>query len=262
MPNTATVWGINNISLLLDTVTSTVWAAWSSFERLKTSYSGSLIQVRDNLGTLADIGYNSSNNLNIAALSGNSPYQIRKVYDQSGNGRDITYTAGAGGSPPTLDTVDVGIRYTDAYLNLPDVSALTAGEGFIAAKLDADPPVAASNGWKMGAGTAAYWPFTDGNMYEDFGSTVRYNGITHTAGSMASRFVYSVWSATNDWGMYLNNTQLSTQSTNTVSFPSAGFLGRSDTGTGGDFLKGRVYSYVLFSQKVTTSERSYLHTNM
>jgi hypothetical protein len=86
-------------SLLLDSLSAAPLGAYSCNDRLATSYTGALVRVRrssDN--TEADIGYTAGNVLDRTALlahvgAGNG--FVTKLYDQSGNGRDLAQTTAA-----------------------------------------------------------------------------------------------------------------------------------------------------------------------
>lgn len=78
---------------ILDTYTGAA-VAYSAARRLSSSYTGALIRVRrssDN--TEQDIGYNGSNVLDESALTsfvGANNGLVTKLYDQSGNGQDLS----------------------------------------------------------------------------------------------------------------------------------------------------------------------------
>jgi len=65
-----------------------------SFRKLSSSYTGAAIRVQDiNTGNEIDIGFNSANGLDISALiafTGTASSSIVTIYDQSGNGFDLT----------------------------------------------------------------------------------------------------------------------------------------------------------------------------
>lgn len=76
---------------LLDTY-GNAQAAYS-LRKLRADYTGNAIQVRNDSGTLLDIGFDSDGDLDTAAITthvGSGSGTIATWYDQSGNGRDAT----------------------------------------------------------------------------------------------------------------------------------------------------------------------------
>jgi hypothetical protein len=117
---------------ILDTYTGAA-AAYSAARRLSSSYTGALIRVRrssDN--TEQDIGYNGSNVLDESALTsfvGANNGFVVKVYDQSGNAKDLTQSTAASqpkivnsgsvikdNSLPVLDFTSGGQRLSNTLL--------------------------------------------------------------------------------------------------------------------------------------------------
>ena len=96
--NIASIDGVDAVSaaLLLDTYTGADVAY--SLRLLRTAYKGSAIQVQraDNVGGTTDIGFDSSGELDTAALttaaSGND-MAVATWYDQSVNGNDVVQTS-------------------------------------------------------------------------------------------------------------------------------------------------------------------------
>jgi len=83
----------------LDAYSSNLAGAWSVVRRLLSSYSGSLIRIRRSSDSAEqDIGVTSAGLLDTAAITAfvgaNSAF-VRKVYDQSGLGRDYTQATAA-----------------------------------------------------------------------------------------------------------------------------------------------------------------------
>jgi Alpha-L-arabinofuranosidase B, catalytic len=85
--------GARQSRLPLDGVPTPI-GAWSVYYRLRSAYTGSLLRIRrSNDNAEADIGYGSDNLVDQAAITthcgANSGF-VTKVYDQSGNGRDVS----------------------------------------------------------------------------------------------------------------------------------------------------------------------------
>lgn len=245
---------------------SNLWGAYGCY-KLRTAYAGPAIRIKDAANAELDINFNASGILDLTTLSGGTPYRVITVYDQSGNSRDATSSPTYHGATSTtlrLDTTNKNLRFADCYLTLPDMSALTAAEIFIAAKHDTDPKAAGTGLWDMSATAhAPYVPFSDSNVYDDWGSSARKNASFNTAGVMASRHVYSVWSAANDWGQWLNGSLKFSTATNTVLFKADPIFGRVTTGGAGEpFLTGNLDAMVIFSAKVAGATRTALHAGL
>lgn len=142
---------------------------------------------------------------------------------------------------------------------LPDLSALTSGEIFAVLKKAADPSTGGAGGsggiHQIGlvAAGSTHVPFTDGVIYDASGSTVRKTAGNPTP-SLASPFLYDVWSATTDWSLRLNRASFFTTAVNTVSFPAAGTLFQSSA-AGPIGMVGELVSYIVCSAKQSTDSR-------
>ena len=79
---------------VLDNYTSNLVAAWSSSRRVLSSYTGTIITVRDSTSTTEyNIGYLGNNDLDAATLASSISTHsatLKTIYDQSGNTRDAT----------------------------------------------------------------------------------------------------------------------------------------------------------------------------
>ena len=81
------------VNLLLDDYAN-AQAAYS-VRKLRNAYTGSAMQVRNDSGTLLDIGFDSNGDLDTAAILthiGSGDGRVATWYDQSGNGRDASQT--------------------------------------------------------------------------------------------------------------------------------------------------------------------------
>lgn len=139
---------------------------------------------------------------------------------------------------------------TADFLELGNMSALTAGRIFIVMKLDADPPVAGDGLWTIGSDVAqsTRFPFSDGNAYDQCGTTAR-KATGNPTPDLATWNIYSVKSITNNWTSYFNGVQHYTTGTNTVGFATAAYLGRSDQ-SGADFwFDGLIAEYAAYSEE-------------
>jgi hypothetical protein len=173
--------------------------------------------------------------------------------DSSGNARHAIQATG--GSQPTYKTaIQAGlpvVRFDGAadQLEVPDASALTAGTGFIVVKIVTDPPASGKTGlWTFGA-SAMHFPFTDGLLYEAFGTTVRKDSIAIP--DLTQWQIYEVFSGASDWGALLDGVSLHATGTNTVGFTAAPRLGHG----GASFLDGDIGEAVIYDSKLSSTDR-------
>lgn len=252
--------------LPLDAISVSVYGAYST-KLLSNSYSGPCLRVKDNLGVEEDIGFDGAGLLDTAALSGDSPYVVKTIYDQSGNANDIDEIASGEGAyldvaTKTLRFEFVGSSHFLGY-SFGDLSGLTAGDLYVKRKIDTEPPNDGSGGdglaWAFGTDVnpPAYPSHAGTGFYSDFGSTARKDAITYT-GDLTEFHVTSEYSASGDWGMYLNGTQIRQTGTNTVGFSTAAKFGRNASGG----LVGNVETVILCDAKANTTDRNYLHANL
>jgi hypothetical protein len=145
---------------------------------------------------------------------------------------------------------------TDDYVQFGDASALTAGTGFIVAKANADPAAASTNAglWHLGthAATPTFYPFTDSNVYDAFGTDSRKSTGNPTP-TLAAFNVYTVSSAAGAWTSWFNGTQHFTTATNTVSFPTDPKLGRGIAA--GVALLGDIGEFLLYNSALSAGNR-------
>jgi hypothetical protein len=184
--------------------------------------------------------------------------------DASGN--DDHYTQATAGSRPAFKTGIVNglpvVRFDGAsdYLAGPNhLSALTAATAFVVVKIDNDPPGAADQSglWDMDAASdAAHYPFTDGNVYDGWGSTARKSTGNPTLSLSAAFRVYGVVSASGAWTSYVDGTQHYTTGTNTVGFGTAPEFGRSFNGAATYYyLDGDVAEVIVYDSALGTTDR-------
>jgi len=202
----------------------------------------------------------------LVTQSGNA---ISQWDDKSGNARHMTQ--GTANLKPTWDPLSSSFSGLDCvrficdgvtnfdFLSMPDMSALTASEVWMIAKLVADPPSTQPKGglWKIGnpaAGSCLYPNQGDSNIYDSYGSTTRKNTGDPTP-SLASMHSYSVITTSSEWTNTVNGTQLFTTATNTTSFQASPVFGGNGVDTGMD---GRVGEILIFSAKLSTADRTAL----
>lgn len=186
---------------------------------------------------------------------------VEEVFDKSGNGMKTVQPNGAA-LPTTRWDIQNGrnvLRFDgvgDRY-NLPDLSTLTAGEAFIALRVEAYPPAASQQTGLWHFGTAApksAYSLVGGGIMDSFGTADnRYNQLVPYR-SLAQWNVYNAASGANYWQNWLNETSLITHTSNTVGFPTAPRLAASVGSS--EFVHGDIGEFLLFSEVLTPEARS------
>lgn len=187
--------------------------------------------------------------------------------DKSGNVRHHKQATGA--QRPTYKTaVQNGLPAilfdgTDDNM-IPDVGldTLTAATLFMVVRLQNDPPAVGSKTGLMEYTSAALktaWPWTDGIIYQAFGTNMRKTTVDPTP-SLAVFNVTGVVTASGEYTTYLNGTQTYTTGTNTVGWSTAAnsrigaSLGAPIGYLDGWFAEILVYDSVLSSGNRATVE--------
>jgi hypothetical protein len=134
--------------------------------------------------------------------------------------------------------------------------APSAVEFVIVRRLDIDPTGGFRSGcWKLGtSGLLSHAPYTNGLIYDDTGSTVRFGTLTHLIDFSAKNCVYSVISTASEWAMSEDWTQRYTTATNTVSMPTTLEIGASDIYG----MTGVVREVLIFGAKLSSTNRANL----
>lgn len=145
----------------------------------------------------------------------------------------------------------------DQYFTLPSLAALSlaAATMFMVFQCNADPPASSANSglWKMGTdASTTHFPFTDSNVYDQFGTTARKSTGNPTP-SLAAAHIYEVTTKSGGWTSYFDGTQHFTTATNTVGFSSSPELGRSSSGA---WFKGYVGQWLLYDGDLGSTDRT------
>jgi hypothetical protein len=137
------------------------------------------------------------------------------------------------------------------------LTGASAGTFFGVAKLDTDPPgTTTTTGPILGdfgndTGADSVFPWTDGSIYDAWGSTVRKSAGNPTP-ALTSWFIYCVQSASGLWRNYVNGgTVLFTTATNTVTWDTAPKVG-SDAGL--YFLDGDIAEIIVYNSQLSTTD--------
>lgn len=184
--------------------------------------------------------------------------------DQSGE--VVSHFTTTAAQRPTLRTNFVGslpaIQFDgvdDRLFPDGDLTTLTAATMFIVVKLDADPPAAGAETGLMeytSAASKTAFPWTDGIIYDAFGTTVRKTTV-NPGTSLAQWNIYGVVTASGLWANYLNGTELYTTGTNTVGWSSAANsrLGMS-LGAPTGYLKGHIAEMLVYDAALDSTDRA------
>lgn len=188
---------------------------------------------------------------------------IATVPDGSGNGRTLTQAVGA--SKPIYKTAiqngrDIA-RFDGAatFFDVPSLAALTAATAFLVVKVNVDPPATTltTGLWDLdaatGASSSSHFPFTDGIVYDSFGSTAR-KTVGNPTPALTAFHIYEIKSIAGNWTALLDGAQIFTTATNTVGFSATGFLGKSFDGTTNYFCAGDMGELLLYGSGLNTTD--------
>lgn len=169
--------------------------------------------------------------------------------------RKPTYKVNMSGGQPAL--------YFDGGDNMEFSSSIISGtpDGFAAFifKLDVDPPTDQfKSGPVMGdfgsSSLGNAWPWLDGNIYDDFGTTDRKTAGNPTP-SLTSFRVISQHSAASDFVINIDGSQFYSTSTNTVGWSGSQRIGVSIANNTEYFLLGHVGLVIFAPLKPASSLR-------
>lgn len=135
-----------------------------------------------------------------------------------------------------------------------------AAHAFIIVQLDADPPASGNGGlWEFGTDASdTHFPFSDNNIYDDFGTTVR-KTVGNPTPSLAAVRLYEVVSAAGEWTARLDGAQIFTTATNTVGWSASSALGGAVSGASGTRLNGKIAEFINFTTKRTAPQLAELY---
>ncbi len=191
--------------------------------------------------------------------------KVMSWQDKSPNARNATQSVDANrpvytlGGASTINSLPViRLNGSTQYFDLATLSSLTAGEIFVVSKILTDPPTLESQTgfWIMGAsGEKHHFPWTDGRIYDDFGSTLR-RALPNPGQKLTLPNIYNVSSISGEWAATLNGIQLYTSTNNTVSFNFTPSIGRDAS----HYFAGDMAEMVLYDRKLSTTDRTAVMT--
>lgn len=186
--------------------------------------------------------------------------------DLSGHGH--TWAAAAGKEPTYQATGGPGsvpdVRFASGKvmsLGSSPFAALTAGHIYVVWKFDNAVSGSGSNGaWMLDSDTANgnYIPFSDGKIYDGFGSTARKATAAAPNPAVTSWHVYEAISTSTEWTVQQNNVQIYTTATNTVGWPATAFLG-GNSATPDISMVGDIAMVLLLDHKASAAEDTAIH---
>lgn len=168
-------------------------------------------------------------------LTGSNGDPQGSVTDASGNGFNLSQS---GSTRPTLAAADLNskntLRFTGASsqrypLSVAILSGSSVGAFYSVQKVVSAAAANGSPQWGT-SGNQTYHPFSDGNIYDDFGSTVR-KSCGASTGALTAYRIFSCYSAANDWKLFIDGgtggssggtTARFSTATNTVGWAGAG----------------------------------------
>ena len=190
--------------------------------------------------------------------------------DTSGNGNHGTRNANSGIGSGTTNTGQTSVVFDgNDRIDLVDLSGFngTGGEAFLVIKMDSNVYTSGDSGiggmWNFGNnGAANHYTWTDGSVYDDFGSNTRHRGpdleVFNGGKDLSVWHVYNVRSLSGEWTSLINNDQTFTTASNTVSFTTAPTLG-----AGGSFtLTGEIAEFRFYSGTMTGGERTAIYNSL
>lgn len=196
--------------------------------------------------------------------------------DQSGGGHHLVQSDDSNGNRPHLSTSQThlgvdSLRFKQdtivgRYFSIPSAvgSALSgAGQGeiWIVLKATSDDNASVAKGLHIiGSDSAvALYTYTDGQIYDTFGTTAR-KTVGDPASDLSSQFrVYHTHSASADWKAFLDNVQIFTTGSNTVGFLTSGLFFGLSVG-GAQRLDAWVVEIVISKGIADSTKRAAMHT--
>lgn len=196
-----------------------------------------------------------------SALTGANDDPVALCLDSSGAGSAAT---ALGTARPLLKTAVVNGLHAVLFDGVDDsmtlgnpMSGASAGTLFMVVKAALDPNTGVMTGhplmgWGSGGGAIiALYPFTDGQIYDDWGATVRKTTGNPTP-SLAAFHIYEVVSAAGAWTNWINGTQHFTTATNTVGWGTSPQYGAF----GGFFFNGHLAEVCAYGSALSPGDRS------
>lgn len=213
-----------------------LWLDGSDQSTLFTDDAGTTQVIN---GSAVAVWRNKSGNSNNAIQTSSGVRPVWQANGQNGNG--TVYFDGS------------------TLFDLPNLMAgAAAGSGFFTAINDADPtgnPFATGSPFgNWGTGQQSHYVWTDGNIYDSFGSDTR-KSAGNPVPSLTDVSVYSVISANNSWGNYINDQALYSTNGNTVAWNATPQIGVNN----GYYYAGKIAEMIVYGSEVSLTDRQLLN---
>jgi autotransporter-associated beta strand protein len=256
-----------------------------SLRKVNSSYNGYAIQVRNSGGTLTDIGFTSSGELDttaLAAAAAGGKLTVQTWYDQSGNGVNATQTTVA--NQPVITSISGTIYTNGGKPTLFFDSGTSRMSVTFSAGQDASALNLVTVGQRLASGAGAYtyprwWSLDNGtnNDYENNNGALLFNhgGSSHkfTMGQAATfiydptasptlnqTFVLDGWKNGTAGGIRVNDTETTgTLPSANVNF-SAGWIGNNRVAADSG-VYGYISENILFTTALSGTQRTTLANN-
>ena len=180
--------------------------------------------------------------------------------DQSGNGNTLSQGTTSQRPDPCVhrnwrSTRRSGVLAASTSLSTVSTSSAIMGsassaERLFVGKAASDPASGTESVVDTNGVQGNIIPFSDGKIYDAFGSTVR--KVYAKVPSLASPFIYDAYSAASDWQGYVNGSSQFATGTNTVAFQATAiqlFV------SGGVFSSMPLSAYMMYTRKLDVGER-------
>jgi hypothetical protein len=198
------------------------------------------------------------------AITASNGDQISQWDDSSGNANHATqgtqvnrphYLTGQINSLPA-----VRFYGTNHYVNIANaLSGLTSAEVFVVVQLSADPPSGDNETgfWSLtGSSQMTHLTYTDGTIYDTFGTTARKDTSVDPTPSFTSWRLYNVQTAASAWTNRLDGAVLYGTGVNTVGFSETAkvYLGASYE-PGSYAMDGWIAEFILYNHVLSAAVR-------
>lgn len=209
--------------------------------------------------------------LDASQLTGALNDPISSWPDESGNGFAASLASGTApklltASLNSKNVVDFGGSASAAQMNFAStlMQGKTQGSYIAVVKVDNDPPSTNPNSGAIlslftndtSASKASNWPFTDGIVYEHFGTTVRSTVGNPSPALSSYRIYYVEITAGGVHTVYLDGTQIFTAAGKTVNF---GAVARALGWTGGSgYMDGKIAELAIYDAAHSAPNRQSL----
>jgi len=176
--------------------------------------------------------------------------------DQSPNGYSISQPTI--GSQPSLVTNSLNGRPTvrfmisGQFLPMPNfMSNATSGDEFIVLKSTSAAPAGNQQLWELGGGSSTVYPYSNGILADDFGSTVGYT-VGAPLVNISAYHLYNVTATSGAWTSRLDGQTFSDVLGNTVYFPTSANLGKGQFNN----WDGNIAEIIVFNRVLSSYERA------